>query len=387
MTKFINNRIEKMAPSATLALNARAAEMKAAGISVVNLSGGDPDFKTPKPICDEAYKWMLEGLTHYVPGKGHIDLRKAVSEKFKNENGIELSPDEILITPGGKMALYLAINALMADGDEVLIPTPAWVSYEPMCVAAGAKPEFVHLDAKNKYKLTLDKLERHYTEKTRMLIINYPNNPTGRVLEEDEADAIEQFLIAHENVLLLSDEMYEKLVFDGRKHISLGARKTIADRVITENGFSKCSAMTGWRLGYIGAKAELIAPMAKLYTQTASCVPGFIQKAGVVALGCTEETEYMRQRYEARRDMFIGELNKIKGVEAMVPEGAFYAWVKFDTELTSAEFAEELLVKGGVCGVPASAFGENKYPYLRFSMASSDEDLAEAAKRIKAFFK
>ena len=132
MTKFINNRIEKMAPSATLALNARAAEMKAAGISVVNLSGGDPDFKTPKPICDEAYKWMLEGLTHYVPGKGHIDLRKAVSEKFKNENGIELSPDEILITPGGKMALYLAINALMADGDEVLIPTPAWVSYEPM---------------------------------------------------------------------------------------------------------------------------------------------------------------------------------------------------------------------------------------------------------------
>ena len=383
--KHINERIAKMAPSATLALNAKASEMKAQGISVVNLAGGDPDFKTPKAVCDEAYKWMLEGATHYVPGKGLAEFRKAISEKLAKENGVELSPDEILVTPGGKMALYLAINALVETGGEVMFPTPAWVSYEPMCVAAGAVPVPVKLDAADKYHVTLEKLEACVTDKTRMLVINYPNNPTGRVLQADEADAIEQFLIRHENVLLLSDEMYEKLIFDGGTHISLGARKSIADRVITENGLSKCAAMTGWRVGYIGCRAELMAPMAKLYTQTASCIPGFIQRAGIVALGCKEDCEYMRGRYQERRDMFIGALNEIPGVHAMLPEGAFYAWVVFDTDKSAPDFAEDLLVNGGVCGVPGTAFGEDKVCSLRFSMASSDEDLAEAAKRIRAF--
>lgn len=383
--KEMNEKIMQMQPSASVVLIGRAKEMQKTDPSIISLVGGEPDFDTPASITMGAIKSLLEGNTHYVVGPGILELREAIQKKLLKENGITCDVNHILVTPGGKNAIYLAVHAVLNPDDEVIVLDPAWVSYEPIIQAAGGKCVKVKLDHATQYRITKEKLEDAYSEKTKMLIINYPNNPTGRILHEDEADILEAFLLEHPDVYLLSDEIYERLIYDGKQTISMAARETVKDRVITVNGFSKSVAMTGWRMGYMVSNKEVFGAAYKLYQHSLSCMSGFLQKGAVHAFECEREIEEMRQTYEMRRDMFIGALNRIQGVRCDVPEGAFYAWVYFDVKgMTSMEMCEYLLENAGVVGMPGNAYGEETVCCMRFSFATATKDLEIAAEKIKA---
>ena len=264
-----------------------------------------------------------------------------------------------------------------------MVLDPAWVSYEPIIQAAGGVTVKVKLDYQQDYRITAEALEAACTDKTRLIIINYPNNPTGRILHKDEADILEAFMLRHPQVYMLSDEVYEKLVYDGAKSISMGAYPSIHDRVATMNGFSKSAAMTGWRMGYLAAPKAIYDVAYKLYQHSLSCMSGFLQKGAVEAFSCEYETEQMRKTYAYRRDMFTGALNKIPGVRCLKPEGAFYAWVFFDIGgMDSTQMCEYLLENAGVVGMPGSAYGEETACCMRFSFANATEDLERAARKI-----
>lgn len=380
----MNQKIMQMQPSASVTLIGKAKEMQKTNPSIISLAGGEPDFDTPAPITMGAIRSLLEGNTHYVVGPGIPELREAIRKKLLEENGIVCDSNYILLTPGGKNAIYLAVHAVLNPGDEAIVLDPAWVSYEPIIQAAGGTCVKVKLDHGTQYKITKEKLEAAYSEKTRMLIINYPNNPTGRILHEEEADILEDFLLAHPDVYLLADEIYEKLVYDGKKSISMAARASVRDRVITVNGFSKSVAMTGWRMGYMVSNKEVFGAAYKLYQHSLSCMSGFLQKGAVHAFACTREMEEMRQTYEQRRDMFIGALNSIEGVHCDMPEGAFYAWVTFNINgMDSMQMCDYLLENAGVVGMPGNAYGEENVCCMRFSFATATKDLEIAAKKIK----
>lgn len=317
----MNHRIESMKPSASMVLMARAKQMQKTDPTVIGLAGGEPDFATPDRISMAAIRSLSEGYTHYVVGPGLPELRAAIAKKLREENGLEYDENCILVTPGGKNAIYLAVQAILNEGDEVLVLDPAWVSYEPIVQAAGGVTVKVKLDYQQDYRITAEALEAACTDKTRLLIINYPNNPTGRILHKDEADILEAFMLRHPDVYMLSDEVYEKLVYDGVKSISMGSYPSIRDRVATMNGFSKSVAMTGWRMGYLAAPKVIFDAAYKLYQHSLSCMSGFLQKGAVEAFHCEYETEQMRQTYAYRRDLFTGALNRIPGVRCLKPEG------------------------------------------------------------------
>ncbi|HGM3507150.1 TPA: pyridoxal phosphate-dependent aminotransferase [Clostridioides difficile] len=381
----MNQKIVQMQPSASVILMGKAKEMQKKDPSVISLAGGEPDFDTPTSITIGAIKSLLEGNTHYVVGPGIPELREAIQKKLQKENGIFCDVNHILLTPGGKNAIYLAIHAVLNPEDEVLVLDPSWVSYEPIIQAAGGKCVKVKLDYKTQYRITSEKLEEACSEKTKMIIINYPNNPTGCILHEDEADILEAFLLAHPDIYLLADEIYEKLVYDGKKSISMASRNSIQDRVITVNGFSKSVAMTGWRMGYMVSNKEVFQTAYKLYQHSLSCMSGFLQKGAVYAFECEKEMEEMRKTYEERRNMFIRILNSTKGVHCNMPEGAFYAWVHFDIkDMDSFKICEYLMENAGVVGMPGSAYGEENVCCMRFSFATATEDLEKAAQKIKS---
>ena len=249
----MNRRIEAMRPSASMMLMGRAKEMQKKDPTVIGLAGGEPDFPTPDRISMAAIRALTAGDTHYMAGPGIPELRLAIQKKLREENGVRCDPDCVLVTPGGKNAIYLAVQAVLNEGDEAIILDPAWVSYEPIVQAAGGVTVKVKLDYRRDYRITAEALEAACTDRTRLLIINYPNNPTGRILHEDGAEVLERFLLAHSQVYLLSDEVYERIVYDGARSISMGSRTAVADRVITVNGLSKSAAMTGWRVGYLAS--------------------------------------------------------------------------------------------------------------------------------------
>ena len=284
-----NRNITGLTPSASIEFMAKAKALQAQGLDVINLAGGEPDFDTPAPIIEEACRQMRSGFTHYTVGQGLPELRARIARKLLEENAAPYDADEIIVTPGGKNAIYLAISTLLNPGDEVLYLDPAWVSYVPMIEAAGGKAVPVVLRYENSYRIEADALEAAVTARTKLLIVNYPNNPTGKVLTRPEAEILEQFLLNHPDVILLSDEIYERIVFDGNTTVSPASFPTIRDRVITVNGFSKSVAMTGWRLGYLAAPRPIAKQIYKLYQHSITCVSGFIQKAAVVALDCTAE--------------------------------------------------------------------------------------------------
>ena len=384
MEALFNRNVTGLAPSASIEFMAKAKQMQEQGLNVINLAGGEPDFDTPAPIVEEACRQMQAGFTHYTVGQGLPALRKRIVRKLQEENGVTYAEDEIIITPGGKNAIYLAISTLVNPGDEVMYLDPAWVSYVPMIQANGGVAVPVVLDYDNDYRITMEALESCCTQRTKLLIINYPNNPTGKVLTQPEAEILEKFLLNHPNVILLSDEIYERIVFDGNTTVSPAAFPSIRDRVITVNGFSKSVAMTGWRLGYLAAPRYIAAQVYKLYQHSITCVSGFIQKAAVVALDCTEQIEAMRQSYEQRRDLFFAKLNAIDGVEARIPEGAFYAWVKIEKQdMDSFALCNYLLEEALVVGVPGEAYGQGGKKCIRFSFATDLNGLMEAADRMK----
>ena len=382
MQDLFNHNVTGLAPSASIQLMAKAKEMQAQGLNVINLAGGEPDFDTPAPITQEAITWLQKGFTHYTVGQGLPELRSRIAKKLQDENGLTYSPDEIIITPGGKNAIFLAISALVNAGDEVMFLDPAWVSYVPMIQSCGGVPVVLPYD--QDYRITYDVLEAACTEKTKLLIINYPNNPTGRILTKAEAEILSDFMLAHPNLILLSDEIYERIVFDGNVTISPATDARIWDRVITVNGFSKSVAMTGWRMGYLAAPKYITSQIYKLYQYSITCVSGFMQKAATVAFDCTAEIEMMHQSYEERRNIFFAKLNAIDGVEAKSPEGAFYAWVKIDkNNMDSFQIANYLLEEALVVGVPGEAYGKGGAKCVRFSFATALDQLLEAADRMK----
>lgn len=378
-----NTRVLALPASQSLVISMKASEMQKEGKSVIKLSGGEPDFRTPAPIVEAAKKALDAGRTHYSLGIGNEDLRNRIARKMEEENQIAADPADIIITPGGKFALYMAMQVLLNPGDEVILVNPSWVSYEPMIMAAGGVVVPLELTADNNYTLTKEKLEACLTERTKMILVCSPNNPTGHIMDKAEARVLADF-IKKAGIYCMADEIYERLRF-GKTPYSVGSFPDVADQVITMMGFSKGYAMTGWRLAWLHVPPSMKKWFATFYSQSLSCTPTFIQDAAVHAFDCLEEIEMMRASYMRRGRAFIDGLNAIQGVHADYPEGAFYAWVAFDRHgMSMTDFSQYLLEKAGVAGVFGAAYGETADKHIRFSFAQAESDLEEAVRRIKA---
>lgn len=322
----------------------------------------------------------MKGNTHYAVGKGLPELRQKIAEKLWTDNAISVTSDEVIATPGAKMAIYLAVRACINEGDEVLIPTPSWVSYTEIVRASGGVPIEVPLDAEDNYAISAERLQEYSSARTKMIILCSPNNPTGRMLTESEIEELVKYTI-DKDIIILSDEVYEKISYI-EKTISPASHPKLKSKTLTVNGFSKAYAMTGWRLGYVAGPKRYIDVINKLYTHTITGTSPFIQEAAIVALGGKDDVEQMRLEYTDRRNYFINALQGIKGIRLIAPDGAFYAWCCFED---TNNIANELLEKAKVVGVPGKAYGAGFEQYVRFSFANKMSDLVEAVSRIKDF--
>ena len=386
MRDFETNRLKRSGLSPTVALNAKGIEMKEKGIDVLSFAAGEPDFDTPDAVKEAAIQAIRANQTHYTSAAGTISLRRAIARKLREENGIDSDENCIIVTPGAKLALFQALLAFLEEGDECLVPTPAYPSYRAIIQMTGAAYVPVPLKIEDGFHLTRRMLEEKVSDRTKMLIICNPCNPTGHVLTEEEIKDIAAFAEAHE-ILVISDEIYEKLIYDGRVHLSLGAIPSIQERVITLNGFSKSAAMTGWRIGYSSANPVLTKAMMKLQTNTVNCTAAFVQEASIAAFSCTEETELMRRSYLQRRDLICDGLNSIPGVFCPRAEGAFYAFFKIDYKgMTAEQLADYILEKAGVLVVPGTAFGEGGEKCIRLSFAADVHSLEMAIERMRKIF-
>jgi aspartate aminotransferase len=383
----VAERVRQLRPSPTLAVSDRARALRQQGIDVIDLGGGDPDFPTPTHICQAAADAMFRGETHYVASAGIPELRRAIARKLQAENRISVTPDEIIVTPGGKAALFVSILALVGPGDDVLMFDPGWVSYEPMVLMAGARCLHVPLLPEENYRVTREAIEAVLTPQTRLMIVNSPNNPTGRVLTREEAEAIVAVAQEHD-IVVISDEIYEKIIYDGREHLSLAAFPGMAERTLTVNGFSKAYAMTGWRLGYVAGPAPLIRQIMKVHSHSATCATSFAQWGGVAALeGPQDVIDAMVAAWDRRRRFVTERLNAIPGFRCPLPEGAFYAFPDVSgTGLSGQEVAQKLIEEAYVGVTPGDAFGASGSGCIRLSFATADELLERALDRIANVF-
>ncbi|NMM62419.1 pyridoxal phosphate-dependent aminotransferase [Clostridium sp. P21] len=384
MRDFISSRVRNLEPSPTVGLMSLVKKLKSEGHDIINLAGGEPNFNTPDRIIEQAYKDMKAGFTSYVQSTGIPALRKKIAEKLKRENNIEVDAEKgIIVTASAKLALYISLFTLLEEGDEALYLEPAYVSYRPMIEMTGAKAVGVPLDYSDNYKITEEKLLKYVTPKTKILLICSPNNPTGRVNTEEELEILVKFAKEHD-ILIFSDEIYERIIFDNNKHISPASYKEIKDRVITLNGFSKAYAMAGWRLGYVAAAPELIKEMTKVQQHLINCATSFVQSAAVVAFDCEDEVLKMASEYETRRNYFVKALNEIPGVECRYPEGAFYVMVRIDYKgMDSFKLSSYILENAKVAAAPGEAFGRGGEKCIRMPFATSMENLEEVVKRLK----
>lgn len=378
----ISKRMGSVSPSPTLFLSAKAKELKRKGEKVINLTCGEPDFDTPSFIKKEAIQAIKEGFTKYTPSRGISELVEEIRRKFKEENGISYSPSEIVVTCGTKQALFSLFQVLCEEGDEVIIPSPYWVSYPEIVKLSGAKPIFWEMD--EKFRLRIKELERLLTPRTRALILNSPHNPTGMVWEEEIKEIVK--IIEDKPIWLVSDEIYEKLIFEG-KHISpAGLGERIGKRTFIINGVSKTYSMTGWRIGYMAGPEKIISKVVVLQSHSTSCPNSIAQRAALGALsGKGGEVGKMREEFKRRRDFLLREWKKIS-TEFTPPRGTFYFFPKVKEFLggkikNSLELARWLLEEKKVAVVPGSAFGREGY--LRISFATSPEELQEGVKRIR----
>lgn len=393
---IIAKRLSAVKPSPTLAVTTKAKELKAQGVDVVDLGVGEPDFPTPKHICDAAKAALDRGETKYVPVAGTLAFRQAICSKLKRENNLDYTPDEITVNCGGKGTLYNLFIATVDEGDEVVIPAPYWVSYPDMVRLAGGTSVFVTGYEENGFKITPDDLEKAITPKTKWFVLNSPSNPSGAAYSREELRALADVLARHENVWIVSDEIYEHIVYDGFKSYSIAAvAPELKNRTLTVNGLSKSFSMTGWRVGYAAGPVEVIKAMNKVQSQSTSHAVSFCQSAGVVALN--SPMDFLAERnatFKARRDMVAAKLNAVKGMSCRTPEGAFYLYPSVagcigkktpDGKVieNDTDFASALLEAEGVAVVPGVAFGLS--PYFRLSYATSTEALEKACERIKRF--
>ena len=387
----LSNRLNRLAPSATLAMSQKSGEMKAQGIDVINMSVGEPDFNTPDHIKEAAKKAIDENWSRYSPVPGYADLRQAIVAKLKNENGLDYTINEVLVSNGAKQSVCNTIMALVNDGDEVIIPTPYWVSYPQMAKLAGGEPVFIEASFEQNFKITPEQLEAAITPKTKMLILCSPSNPTGSVYSQDELNALAEVIKKHDGMFVLADEIYEHINYIG-KHASIAKCKGMKERSIIVNGVSKAYAMTGWRIGYIAAPEWIVKGCNKLQGQYTSGPCSVSQKAALEAYIASQDcVEEMRQAFERRRDLIVELAKEIPGLEVNVPEGAFYLFPKCssfygksDGERTinsSTDLAMYLLEVGHVATVGGDAFGDPNC--FRMSYATSDDNIREAMRRIK----
>lgn len=383
--KELSRVVSSIPPSETLAVSDKAKALKAAGRDVVALAGGDPDFDTPDYITAAAFQAIENGATHYpAPMKGITPLLEAIAEKMAGDNGIHVKPgSDVVVTPGGKWALFLALSAILNPGDEVLYLEPVWVSYPPMIVLAGGVPVAVTLPGEDNFRITADRLRAKVTPRTKALMVNSPNNPTGRVMTREELDAIVTVALEHD-LYVISDEIYETVIFDGRQHLSPGAMPGMAERTLTINGLSKSHAMTGWRLGWLCGPTPILKLATQMNSQTVSSAANFTMHAAVAALrGPKETTQAMCAAYQQRRDFMVPALNAIDGVECMDIEGAFYLFPRFpNSSKNSAELAEALIEKAGIASVPGGAFGRSGEGHVRFTIATAMSDLEKAVEKL-----
>lgn len=381
---FLVQRVLDASPSPTLAVSQRVRELKAEGIDVIDLGGGDPDFITPKHIRDAAIDAMNSGDTHYVPSQGTPQLLEAVANKLQKDNQITVNPKtDIIVTPGGKSAIFQAMLALVEPGVDVMILEPAWVSYQPMVELAGGRVVGVPLNPDNNFAITRDLLEEYVTPETRLILLNSPNNPTGRVATIDELTAIADFAKAHD-ILVLTDEMYEKIIFDDHKHISIATLPDMANRTLTFNGLSKAYAMTGWRLGYVAGPTDLIKKIMILQSHSVTCATSFAMAGGVAAYNGPQDIIHeMVAAWDRRRKLITDGMNNIKGLYQAPIDGAFYGYVDGrGTGLSIEDLSKKLLDEAHVAIVPGTAFGTSSTGHFRLSFATSDENLENAISRI-----
>ena len=389
--EYLSDRIKSLSVSQTLAMAQKSRDMKEKGIDVINLSIGEPDFNTPDDIKEAAKKAIDENYTHYPPVPGYPDLLKAISDKFKRENNLEYSPDQIIVSAGGKHSIINVILSLVNPGDEVIIIAPYWVSYYDQIILAEGKPVVLETSIENDFKLTAREMEDGITERTRLIIFNSPSNPTGMVYTRREMEQIARVVEKHEGLFIISDEIYEHITFSG-KHESMASFDFIYDRVITVNGVSKGYAMTGWRIGYIGAPLWLAKAVNKLQGQFTSGVSSIAQRAALAAINSTGDScRKMRDAFLKRRDLICSLLKEIDGLKIRVPQGAFYVFPdvssffdKSDGETTigdSTDLTMYILEKARVAVVGGVGFGAPDC--LRLSYAAYDEELTEACRRIK----
>ncbi|MDU5208256.1 MAG: pyridoxal phosphate-dependent aminotransferase [Clostridium sp.] len=381
-------------PSITLAITAKAKELKGAGVDVVSFGAGEPDFNTPKNIMEAAIKSMEEGKTKYTPTSGIIELREAICKKFKEDNNLHYNSNQIIVSTGAKQCLADAFMAILNPGDEVIVPIPYWVSYPELIKLADGMPVFVEGKEENDYKYTLESLNKVVNNNTKAIIINSPNNPTGTVYSIEELKEIAEFAKKHD-LIIISDEIYEKLIYDGKKHVSVASLSEDAyNRTIVINGFSKSYAMTGWRLGYAAGNAEVIKLMTSVQSHVTSNANSIAQYAGVEALnGPKDEIEKMVGKFEERRNLMIDRIKNITGLSVIRPEGAFYVMINLEDYLgksinenvinNSVDFSRELLEHEKVAVIPGSAFGLDKY--IRLSYATSEELILKGLDRIESF--
>ena len=376
MTMQFTERVERVEPSATLAISNLASELEADGVDVVDLSVGEPDFPTPENVVEAGKDALDAGHTGYTPSNGIPKLKEAIAEKLRSD-GLEHTTDEIIVTPGGKQALYETFQTLIDDGDEVVLLDPAWVSYEAMAKLAGGSLSRVDLsDSEFQLEPALGDLEATVSDDTELLVINSPSNPSGAVFTDEALGAVRDLAVEHD-ITVISDEIYDAVTY-GVEQTSLGSLEGMGDRTVTINGFSKAYSMTGWRLGYVAAPEALIEQAAKLHSHSVSCAANFVQHAGVEALENTDEAvAEMRDAFEERRDMLV-ELFAEHGKDVPVPEGAFYMMLPVDDD--DQAWCEGAIEDAHVATVPGSAFGTPGY--ARLSYAASEERLREAVDRL-----
>lgn len=387
----LSDRLNRLAPSATLAMSQKSNEMKAQGVDVINMSVGEPDFNTPDHIKEAGKKAIDDNFSKYSPVPGYMDLREAIVEKLKKENGLDYTTNEVIAGTGGKQGVCNTILALVNPGDEVIIPAPYWVSYPQMTKLAGGTPVIVRAGFEQDFKMTAEQLEAAITPKTKMLILCSPSNPTGSVYSQEELNALAEVILKHDDVFVLSDEIYEHINYVG-KAASIASYAGMKERTIICNGVSKAYAMTGWRLGWVAAPAWIVKGINKLQGQYTSGTCDVSQKAAVAAYVASQDcVEQMRVAFERRRDLIVKLAKDIPGLEVNVPQGAFYLFPKCSSFFgksdgetvinNSTDFAMYILEKAHVATVGGDAFGDPDC--FRMSYATSDDNIREAMRRIK----
>lgn len=387
----LSDRLNRLAPSATLAMSQKSNEMKAQGVDVINMSVGEPDFNTPDHIKEAGKKAIDDNFSKYSPVPGYMDLREAIVDKLKEENHLDYTTGEVIVGTGGKQGVCNTILALVNPGDEVIIPAPYWVSYPQMAKLAGATPVIVRAGFEQDFKMTAEQLEAAITPKTKMLILCSPSNPTGSVYSQEELNALAEVILKHEDIFVLSDEIYEHINYVG-KAASIASYPGMKERTIICNGVSKAYAMTGWRLGWVAAPAWIVKGINKLQGQYTSGTCDVSQKAAVAAYVASQDcVEQMRVAFERRRDLIVKLAKDIPGLEVNVPQGAFYLFPKCSSFFgksngetvinNSTDFAMYILEKAHVATVGGDAFGDPDC--FRMSYATSDDNIREAMRRIK----